>query len=95
MGTKNNPGEFDCYTAAEPDEPMFILLARDPLAAHLVSIWSKVRMGDMEAASAVFVNMLQRNGAAYGLAPDVDKAREAMDCAASMFAWRKQRAGIR
>ena len=25
MGTKNEPGEFDCYAAAEPDEPMFII----------------------------------------------------------------------
>ena len=32
MATKNNPGKFDCYTNAEPDEPMFILLGRDPVA---------------------------------------------------------------
>jgi hypothetical protein len=31
MGTKSNPGPFDCYAKAEPDEPMFVLLARDPL----------------------------------------------------------------
>lgn len=29
MGTKNNPGAFDCYANAEPDEPMFVLLGRD------------------------------------------------------------------
>lgn len=29
MGTKANPGEYDCYDKAEPDEPMFVLLARD------------------------------------------------------------------
>jgi hypothetical protein len=39
MGTKNNPGTFDCYANAEPDEPMFILLARDPQAPHLVEQW--------------------------------------------------------
>lgn len=43
MGTKNKPGEFDCYANAEPDEPMFILLARDPLAPLLVSLWAKMR----------------------------------------------------
>jgi len=43
MGTKNNPGEFDCYENAEPDEPMFILLARDPLAPLLVELWADVR----------------------------------------------------
>src|SRR4029077_7277869 len=40
MGTKNNPGKFDCYRAAEPDEPMFVLLARDPMAADLVETWA-------------------------------------------------------
>lgn len=36
MGTKNNPGKFDCYDAALPDEPMFVLLARDPVVREWV-----------------------------------------------------------
>lgn len=43
MGTKNNPGEYDCYHNAEPDEPMFVLLARDPLAPILVELWASLR----------------------------------------------------
>jgi hypothetical protein len=43
MGTKNNPGKFDCYVAADPDEPMFVLLGRDPCAPMLVQIWAKLR----------------------------------------------------
>jgi len=43
MGTKNSPGAFDCYAAAESDEPMFVLLARDPLAASLVREWAALR----------------------------------------------------
>jgi len=43
MSTKNNPGSFDCYAKAEPDEPMFILLARDPLAPILVDLWASMR----------------------------------------------------
>jgi len=39
MGTKNNPGRFDCYDKAEPDEPMFVLLARDKTAPLLVDMW--------------------------------------------------------
>lgn len=39
MGTKNNPGKYDCYAKAEPDEPIFVLLGRDPLAAALVDEW--------------------------------------------------------
>ena len=48
MGTKNHPGKFDCYKNAEPDEPMFILLGRDPSACHLVRLWAKVRMAKGE-----------------------------------------------
>lgn len=40
MGTKNNPGKFDCYANAEPDEPMFVLLARDLKAPHAVETWA-------------------------------------------------------
>lgn len=44
MGTKNNPPpKFDCYAKAEPDEPMFVLLGRDPLASFLVGIWVAAR----------------------------------------------------
>lgn len=43
MGTKNNPASFDCYANAEPDEPMFILLARDPMAPILVKLWANLR----------------------------------------------------
>lgn len=43
MGTKKDPGEFDCYEAARDDEPMFVLLARDPEAANLVETWAVAR----------------------------------------------------
>lgn len=43
MGTKNKPGDFDCYATAEPDEPMFILLGRDPCACLVVAFWVKLR----------------------------------------------------
>ena len=43
MGTKNNPGEFDCYNKADPDEPMFVLLARDSYAPFLVEMWATAR----------------------------------------------------
>jgi len=51
MSTKNNPGEFDCYAKALPDEPMFILLARDPDFYALVEEWAirrkeRIRWGD-------------------------------------------------
>jgi hypothetical protein len=53
MGTKNNPGAFDCYEAAAPDEPMFVLLARDPDAPQLVEIWAWLRQKRGEAPAKV------------------------------------------
>ncbi len=46
MGTKNQPGEHDCYTKAEQDEPMFVLLARDKHAPALVWLWATSRKDD-------------------------------------------------
>lgn len=43
MGSKNAPGKFDCWSKAEPDEPMFVLLGRDPAAAALVALWADLR----------------------------------------------------
>lgn len=48
MGTKNNPGKFDCYANAEPDEPMFVLLGRDKHAQLLVKLWADLRLMDGE-----------------------------------------------
>lgn len=43
MGTKREPGKYDCMNAAEPDEPIFVLLGRDPEAAATVRQWSHLR----------------------------------------------------
>lgn len=53
MGTKNDPGAFDCYESAEPDEPMFVLLARDKHAAILVREWAHLRAIDGEDADKI------------------------------------------
>lgn len=53
MGTKNNPGEFDCYANADPDEPMFILLGRDRHAPTLIWLWAAIRELDGEDAAVV------------------------------------------
>jgi hypothetical protein len=53
MGTKNKPAAFDCYANAEPDEPMFVLLARDEKAPHLVREWVLMRgKADAKAVEA-------------------------------------------
>ena len=45
MGTKINPGKWDCYAKALPDEPLFVLLGRDPFAAECVRYWCSLRSG--------------------------------------------------
>lgn len=48
MGTKKNPGKWDCYAKAEEDEPVFVLLGRDATAPLVVRRWADERelMGD-------------------------------------------------
>lgn len=95
MGTRNNPGKFDCYDKAEPDEPIFVLLGRDPQAAHLVSIWSKLRAGDVKAADHVYHHLRQMIifDAEYPRpgTTDMEKSMEAMDCSLAMFFFREAR----
>lgn len=43
METKNNPGPNSCYAKALPDEPMFILLGRDPDAPTTIRAWAGIR----------------------------------------------------
>ncbi len=90
MSTKNNPGKFDCYANAAPDEEMFILLARDPLSDPLTYIWAMIRAGNRAEARIAFEEMLHSaKSAVYVLNPDSEKAQEAVDVAARMYLWRK------
>jgi len=89
MGTKRIPGTFDCYAKAEPDEPMFTLLARDDLAPGLVVLWAALRAHDIERATAAFEQLVR-------IAPSLDreqpaKVSEAGHCAIEMMAWSKPR----
>ncbi len=53
MGTKNNPGQYDCFENAEDDEDMFILLARDKHAPALVRLWAGWRAEEGEDPAKV------------------------------------------
>lgn len=74
MGSKNEPGKFDCYENALPDEPMFVLLARDPSAPDLVDAWATERKREIDRRYR----------------PESDQALvdEAIQCAAKMRHWR-------
>lgn len=78
MGTKNNPGDFDCYANANPDEPMFVLLARDENAPWVVEQWCAAyfeKIGDAATPE------------------QIDKLHEAEACAESMRRWRAEANG--
>lgn len=85
MGAKNDPGRYDCYAAAPPDEELFVLLDRDPVAPFLVSIWSSMRYGDIKAARIKFEPMIKRLGPRYAIDPNAEKAYEAVEAAEAMF----------
>lgn len=53
MGTKKNPGAFDCYGRAKDDEPMFVLLGRDRHAPLLVLRWAQMRENAGESPAVV------------------------------------------
>jgi hypothetical protein len=75
MGTKNNPGQFDCYDNALPDEPMFTLLGRDPDAPDVVRKWADNR--------EQLVKLYLRP------ASDMEQVQEARECADEMERWRR------
>lgn len=80
MGTKLNPGRYDCFARARPDEPMFTLLARDPSAPQMVLQWCYEREREI----------------ARGDRPEADRAMvaEARQCAQDMTEWRRRNDGI-
>lgn len=53
MGTKANPGLYDCHANAEHDEPLFTLLARDKHAPALVRQWAIMRAMEGEPLDKV------------------------------------------
>jgi len=75
MGTKNNPGDFDCYERALPDEPMFVLLARDAQASVRVRDWAAVYK-DKKQLRREWTNEA------------IKKYEEAIACAKQMDEWR-------
>lgn len=80
MGSKRNPGEFDCYAAAAPDEGMFILLARDRLGPLLVRIWALLRFITRVAWPALVHSSIEH--------AQMRKVREAFACARKMKTYR-------
>jgi hypothetical protein len=74
MGTKNNPGKFNCFNV-DPDEPTFTLRAKDPSAAMMVRNWAISRFNAI------------MSGNKPNTAEQFEKIAEALQCASDMEAW--------
>lgn len=79
MATKANPGKFDCYANAQPDEPMFVLLARDESAPILVEEWAKARLRQITSGARV--------------PAEAEQCLEAFEVAAAMRVWKAKKDG--
>jgi hypothetical protein len=79
MGTKLQELRNGCFAAAMDDEPMFVLLARDPSAPAQVRAWADEREAAINAGRKP--------------ASDMSKVQEARDCADNMERWREENDG--
>lgn len=79
MGTEDNPDPHECLDKALPDEPMFVLLARDTCAPHTVRQWAYKR----------------ERAIVCGERPESDRAQvaEARAVAKAMERWREDNDG--
>lgn len=87
MGTKLNPGQFDCYAKAEPNEPYFTLVGRDPLAGPLVELWAHLRARDFYQAALVFGYLVAMAAKVEPKPNAAAKIEEAKRCAMSLRDW--------
>lgn len=92
MGTKLEPGKFDCYAKAAEDEPIFTLRAKDPLAPGLVRAWRYLSAGNLTSAMEVMHEALAaRQFAGKECLPlDSEKSDEAAACATAMEIWQSK-----
>ena len=82
MGTKEKPGQFDCYETLAPDEPFFVLKGSDPSAALGVLMWAEL-----------YRERKQRAGAWTPQA--VARYCEAHEVANAMYAYRARQQTVR
>jgi hypothetical protein len=80
MATKLQELRSGCFHAALDDEPMFVLLARDPDAPRVVRNWASQRADEIERGARP--------------ASDAGKVAEARQCADRMEQWRTANDGV-
>jgi hypothetical protein len=77
MGTRNQPGQYDCLARLADDEPYFVLVAHDDSAPGTIVAWVADRLDR--------IRLGERPGA------DLAQLREALNLARDMLAWQRER----
>ena len=72
MSTKEQPGPFDAFAKLAPDEPYFVLRAKDISAPATIEAWVRFRRGSPSKAAK---------------ADEAARLTEALACAAQMRDW--------
>lgn len=88
MGTKQNPGKFDCHGKAAPNEPIFTLRGKDPSGPYFVRAWAYLRLGRPVAAMEEIIKALNDPAVQARIGPPCEKFEEAFDVAKAMHDWR-------
>jgi hypothetical protein len=92
MGTKNNPGPYDCLAKAEDDEPIFVLLARDPIGAEMVALWSMLNQQKFAHAVVLLAAMCKR--CLFSGPAKPEKTANADVVSIDMAVWRQNKTGL-
>lgn len=72
MGTKLNPGRFDCYAKLQPHEPHFVLMGRDRQSGYLIREWADNYRRLNEAEGTYTPDKKAKFEEAYKCADDCD-----------------------
>jgi len=89
MGTKANPGPYDCYAKAADDEPIFTLRANDPVAEFFVAAWVAIYAGDVGGAVKMMVDASEQHKEQGKLLDRLSpKSVEAQQVSMAMRTWR-------
>lgn len=90
MATKNNPGTFDCYGNAAPDEPLFTFRPTCEMSPLFVKLYAHLRAKELSAVYETLNTLVDI--ALRKSPPDPAKIAEAHALAAQMEAWRAKHA---
>lgn len=88
MSTKIRPGPYDCYADALPDEPMFILLARDQTAPDRIRDWADIKRKQLIADYGALPESDPKSPRAVEFRDEMAKCQNADEIAHDMATWR-------